>query len=78
MEFFTDLPPEVQEAILQEPAMEPPRSIDKYANEPPNRNSLGTSIVTTCLVVTVICFSVRTYSRIMIIRRIRLEDGKFY
>jgi hypothetical protein len=75
MEGFNDLHPEQQQQILQGPAMQPPDDDPPQFDNPPNQNAFGIAIVTLCLVITAFCFLVRAYSRIFILRRIRLEDG---
>ncbi|KAH7323134.1 hypothetical protein B0I35DRAFT_477021 [Stachybotrys elegans] len=63
-----------KDEFLFGPAMTPPPGIVPNFEDPPNRTRLGFIITTTCLVITSFFWLVRVYSRLFLLRRVRLED----
>jgi hypothetical protein len=75
MDNFHLLPPEKQQALLLGPATKVPDGETLNFANPPNRTSLGVSLTITLMCIASISFILRAYSRIFLIRRIRIEDG---
>ena len=71
---FSDLSPEQLEAFLAKPSLEPPEDVTPQLVNPPNNNALAMGVAITCLSVSSILILLRTYSRVFILKRMRLED----
>ncbi|TRX96991.1 hypothetical protein FHL15_002297 [Xylaria flabelliformis] len=69
------LPPEIQNAILNGPALAPPR-IDIVPNfeHPPNANLFARAITTIALVLVTIVIILRAYAKMFIVRKLQLQD----
>ncbi|KAI1746558.1 hypothetical protein F4782DRAFT_545011 [Xylaria castorea] len=71
------LPPEVQNAILNGPALAPPRTdIIPNFEHPPNANLFAQAITTIALVLVTIVFVLRAYAKIFIVGKLQLQDCK--
>jgi hypothetical protein len=73
MDKFLEYPPEVQEQILNRPAMESPDGTYNFDN-PPNQNKQAGAILAVCLLLVVSMFSLRLYSRLFVMKKLRPED----
>ncbi|KAI0389135.1 hypothetical protein F5Y17DRAFT_450189 [Xylariaceae sp. FL0594] len=69
------LPPDEQQAILNGPALEPPPGLTSNFSNPPNNNGLALAVTILCLSVSTILLVIRAYTRIFVIRVVRLEDA---
>jgi hypothetical protein len=76
--FFDGWSQAQKDEFLLAPAMAAPAKTLSNFENPPNRTKLGVVVTTVFLVLTVLCFLVRAYSRIMILRRVKVEDGICY
>lgn len=70
------LPPDQQEAILNGPALAPPNGLTPNFDHPPNDNPVALAAMTICLIVATIAAVLRIYSRVIVLKRVFLEDCK--
>lgn len=73
---LSQLPPERQEFILNQPALEPPDGRVPNFEHPPNQNALFLSVGIVCLCLSSIACIVRAYSNLVKVRQVKLEDGQ--
>ncbi|KAI0153040.1 hypothetical protein GGR57DRAFT_468670 [Xylariaceae sp. FL1272] len=73
-EKFHSLPPEQQQALLNGPALAPPPGVTSNFENPPNKNTLCSVVITIGFVVTAILLLSRAYSRLFCIKKLYLED----
>ncbi|KZZ89738.1 hypothetical protein AAL_07631 [Moelleriella libera RCEF 2490] len=74
LENFPNLPPEVQEQILNRPALDPPPGLVSNFDNPDNRNAAGYGIAIACFTVASISFIIRVYYRARVLRKWTAED----
>lgn len=71
---FPNLPPEVQEQILNGPARAPPPGVVPNFDNPPNRTPEAIAVIVVCLFFSTAAVLGRIYSRVFILKKVRLED----
>lgn len=71
---FPNLPPAEQQEILNSPGMTPPDGVEPNFDHPANRNDLAIAISVICLFLVTFSASVRAYSKLALVKRVRLED----
>ncbi|KXX79711.1 hypothetical protein MMYC01_203806 [Madurella mycetomatis] len=71
---FPNLPPELQEQILNGPARAPPPGVVPNFDNPPNRTPEAIAVIAVCLFFSTAAVLLRIYSRVFILRKVRLED----
>ncbi|KAI1763848.1 hypothetical protein GGR53DRAFT_345732 [Hypoxylon sp. FL1150] len=71
---FPNLPPAEQQEILNSPGMTPPDGVEPNFDHPPNQNGLAIAISVICLFLVTFSASVRAYSKLALVKRVRLED----
>ncbi|KAB8265105.1 hypothetical protein BDV32DRAFT_134950 [Aspergillus pseudonomiae] len=59
---------------LDEPAYPPPDGITPNFDNPTNRNAFALGILVACVTVTTICFLMRVYARVYLLKKIRIEE----
>ncbi|KAB8202983.1 hypothetical protein BDV34DRAFT_227880 [Aspergillus parasiticus] len=59
---------------LDGPAHPPPDGVTPNFDNPTNRNALATGVLAACVAVTTICFLMRIYARVYLLRKIQLEE----
>lgn len=69
------LTPEEQARILEGPALTPPTGVEPNFGHSANKNAMAYAVFCLNLVIGTVAFMVRAYSRLFIIKRIRIEDG---
>jgi hypothetical protein len=65
-----------REAILDSPALEPPPGVESNFKNPSNRNDLVIGMTTFCVFLATTFVLIRAYSRLYVLKRIQVEDGK--
>ena len=73
---LSQLSPEEQEVILNGPALTPPGDSESNFSNPPNRNILPEAVIPICLILVVSAILLRGYSRLVVLKRVRLDDSK--
>ncbi|PFH62222.1 hypothetical protein XA68_14501 [Ophiocordyceps unilateralis] len=73
MENFPSLPPARQQAILNGPGLAPPPGVVPNFVHPPNKTSMGVTIIAICLVLGTLTGLIRLYSRICV-KKMHAED----
>lgn len=71
---MASLPPEV----LYGPAYAPPDNTIPNFDDPPNQNVLGLTVIVLCLTFATLCAIFRAYSRIVVVKKIHIEDCMIY
>ena len=74
---FPDLSPAEQQAILDGPALTPPQGGSPNLDNPTNRNGTAIAVSVVCLFLLVLSVLIRTYSRLFLVRKWRIEDCMF-
>lgn len=74
MENFPNYPPEVQEAILNGPAMLPPKGMVSDFDNPPNSNPEALAVAVVCILLALVAASSRAYSSLFVAKKLHLED----
>ena len=62
------------EALLKGPALAPPNGVEPNFENPSNLNTACYAIILSCLVVTTTVLCLRLYTRVLIIRKVTLDD----
>ena len=70
--------PEDQARILEGPALTPPIGVEPNFRGSANKNAIAYAVFSLNLVIGTVAFMVRAYSRLFILKKIRLEDGTVY
>jgi len=70
---FDTLPPAVQEA-LKRPSSRPPPGMVSNLDNPPNGNAGALALAIICIILVATSVSLRLYSRLVIVKRMRIED----
>jgi len=68
------LPPAQQEAILNGPALTPPKGVIPILENPPNQNTLALVILTILLLLATSAFILAGYAKLFYVKRFYLED----
>jgi hypothetical protein len=71
---FPNFPPSVQQAILNGPAMIPPKGAVINFQNPPNHNRAALAVAIVSLLLVTVGVLCRIYSRVFIIKKVHLED----
>lgn len=71
---FPNLSTAVQQQILDGPAMEPPEGVTPDFSKPESRRVVAIAVSAVCLTLVVISSAIRLYSRLVIVKKMRLED----
>ncbi|KAI5861303.1 hypothetical protein GGS23DRAFT_606225 [Durotheca rogersii] len=71
---IASLTPEQMEALLNGPALTPPPGVIPNFDNPPNLNHISSVAIPVCLVATSLAFLLRTYTRVVILKKIQLPD----
>lgn len=74
MENFPNYPPEVQEAILNGPALTPPDGVVSDFDNPANHNAEALAVAAVCISLALVAACLRAYSRIFVAKKLQLED----
>ncbi|KAK3329250.1 hypothetical protein B0H66DRAFT_17417 [Apodospora peruviana] len=74
MENFTHYPPEVQQKILNGPALTPPPGVIPNFIDPANRNGQAIAVIAVCLFFAACVIVLRLYSRLVVTKRMLPED----
>lgn len=56
------------------PALQPPEGVVSNLVDPPNRNALVMTVTILCLVITTILVFIRAWSRLVVMKIVRIED----
>ncbi|KAH8689592.1 hypothetical protein BGW36DRAFT_412363 [Talaromyces proteolyticus] len=59
---------------LNGPALQPPEGVTPNFDNPPNNNRLAYIVLTLCAVVATICLLLRLYARVILLRKIQIEE----
>jgi len=62
--------------VLAGPASAPPPGVIPNLDNPPNSNKESLALVVVCITLTVLAIAGRAYSRMVIVKRLRVEDCK--
>jgi hypothetical protein len=71
---FPNLSPQEQQAILRGPGLPPPDDVDFDFENPPNGNKVGIALIVLCLSFSVPAILGRGYTRVVIQKKVHLED----
>ncbi|KAI1858057.1 uncharacterized protein JN550_012879 [Neoarthrinium moseri] len=71
---FSKLTPAQLQAVLNGPALKPPEDVTPNFDNPPNDNALAYTALSVCLAVATITMGIRLYSRVVKVRKLRIED----
>ncbi|KAI0010007.1 hypothetical protein F4779DRAFT_579574 [Xylariaceae sp. FL0662B] len=71
---ISQLPQAEQETIFNGPALEPPGDIVPELDNPPHNNDLAIAVTILCLSISVILVLIRVYSRVFVMKHVRVED----
>ncbi|KAJ2977104.1 hypothetical protein NUW58_g7913 [Xylaria curta] len=74
MDDISLLSPEEQAMLLEGPALPPPAGVSSNFDNPPNRNALSNGIISLILALATLGLIVRTYSRLVCVKQVRVED----
>ncbi|KAJ5093637.1 hypothetical protein N7456_009498 [Penicillium angulare] len=61
---------------LNGPALAPPAGITSNLDNPPNNNALAIGVFSTCAAIATICFLMRAYARIFLLKKVQIEEGE--
>lgn len=75
---FPHLPPSLQQVVLNFPALQPPEGVEPDFTKPGNRNAVAIAVYVICLTLVTFSAIARIYSRIFIVKQLRLEDCRSY
>lgn len=73
---FNHLPTDKQQVLLYGPALKPPPGLQSNFDSYSTGNKLALAVIINCLVISTVCILLRFYSRVVVVRRVRIEDGK--
>ncbi|KAF4498678.1 polyketide synthase [Fusarium agapanthi] len=59
---------------LDGPALAPPKGEVSNLNDPPNQNGLAYTVLIICAVITTICFLLRAYGRVYLLKKFQTEE----
>ncbi|KAJ5648111.1 hypothetical protein N7490_004483 [Penicillium lividum] len=68
--------PEALATLLDQPALPPPPGVTADLDNPSTSNTLAWVVTTLCLVVAIICLSLRLAVRLWLEKKIRAEEGE--
>lgn len=71
---FPNLPPAIQQQILDGPALAPPKGVIPNLKNPPNSNVEAIVVLVVCLFLSTVAGLFRAYTRIFIVRKVYLQD----
>lgn len=71
---FPNLPPAVQQAILNGPAETPPEGVTPDFTDPPNGNREALAIIIVCMTLATLAVIGRLYSRAVLVKKLHIED----
>ncbi|KAI0882849.1 uncharacterized protein GGS22DRAFT_41758 [Annulohypoxylon maeteangense] len=71
---FPNLPPALQQQILDGPALAPPDGVTPVFKNPPNRNGQAIAVLVVCLFLSTMAAIGRAYSRTFVMKRVQLQD----
>jgi hypothetical protein len=63
---------------LDGPALAPPKGQVSNLQDPPNQNGLAWTVLIICATITTVCFFLRAYGRVYLLRKFQTEESKFY
>ncbi|KAI9159185.1 hypothetical protein HJFPF1_07193 [Paramyrothecium foliicola] len=72
---FNDLPPDKQQSFLYGPALKSPPGVQSNFENHSTGNKLALAVIIVCLVISAVCILLRFYSRVVVVRRVRIEDA---
>jgi hypothetical protein len=64
------------DAILNGPAMAPPKGEVSEFDNPPNENPLAIGVLVTMIVISTFCVLVRLYARVYLLRKVQVEESE--
>lgn len=71
---FSQLTPEMLDAMLDMPVMAPPdNEVSNFIN-PPNQNGMAVAVITVCMTVVVLCLAIRAYARLVLLKRVQVQE----
>ncbi|KAL2835137.1 hypothetical protein BDW59DRAFT_4010 [Aspergillus cavernicola] len=59
---------------LDGPALAPPEGVIPQLNNPPNQNGVAIGVLSACAVFATICFSLRGYARVVLLKKFQIEE----
>ncbi|KAI5925800.1 hypothetical protein F4810DRAFT_699997 [Camillea tinctor] len=71
---FSDLSASEQDALLNGPALAPPNGVQPNFENPSNLNAGAFAVVSICLALTTACIALRIWARVLIVKKIEVED----
>lgn len=78
MDGFFDLPPQLQQEILNGPALAPPNGTVPNLQNPPNQTTMAIVVAVVCLLLGTSVGMLRAFSRIFVSKKLCLEDCTFF
>jgi hypothetical protein len=70
------LTPQQQDEIMNGAAGMIPNGIESHLGRPPTKNTMTLVVLAVSLFVVTLCVLIRAYAKIIILKRVRIEDGK--
>ncbi|KAK6700743.1 hypothetical protein SNK04_010680 [Fusarium graminearum] len=61
---------------LDGPALAPPKGEVSNLDDPPNQNCLAYTVLILCAVITTICFLLRAYGRVYLLKKFQTEESE--
>lgn len=74
MDGFFDLPPQLQQEILDGPALAPPNGTVPNLQDPPNHTTMAIIVAVICLFLGTSVGMLRAFSRIFVSKKLYFED----
>lgn len=71
---LTKLGPEELAAMMEGPALAPPPGQVSNFVDPPNQNRLAIGAMTACTAVVAICFAIRVYAKLVVMRKAQTQE----
>ncbi|KAI0470580.1 hypothetical protein GGR56DRAFT_134946 [Xylariaceae sp. FL0804] len=62
------------DALLASPALAAPEGVTPNFVDPPNQNGLAYGVLSICLVLSTICFALRVYAKVFMLRKVQAEE----
>lgn len=75
---FPNLPPDVQQEILNGPGLPPPEGVKPDFTKPENQPSVTIGVSVVCLALVTFSVAARAYSRVVFVRKLRVEDCRLH
>lgn len=76
MDNFPSYPPDVQQQILDGPALTPPDGVLPNFDSPPNKNAEAVAVAVVCMLLVATTGLLRVYSGVFVVKKLHFEECK--